>query len=322
MMVTIAQQFAYAAYGFKINSDFPHSGFTPREKDEDGADINVSIGDLSSFWGERPSPDDRWVCKENFVMFQIPDIATYLIMNGNQIIVSPCEGASPVKVRLFLDGYCMAAILLQRKIVPLHGSAVVINGKAYAIIGRSGAGKSTLTRALLERGYAFLCDDVIPVRIDRESGEILVSPAFPEQKLWQESLDGFGMESAMYDPIYQKERSHELEGETEVKTKFAIPVSKYASSPMPLGGILELVKTDHEAAGPSLLTKNEQLRAVTHHTFNQSMVADLGVLDWYFKATVELVNRVEVTKVNRSKTSFSANELASSILEFIRQERL
>ena len=38
----------------------------------------------------------------------------------------------------------MGALLMQRKILPLHGSAIAIDGKAYAFVGDSGAGKSTL----------------------------------------------------------------------------------------------------------------------------------------------------------------------------------
>ena len=41
----------------------------------------------------------------------------------------------------------------EKDILPLHGSAVAINGKAYAFMGNSGAGKSTLASALINQGY-------------------------------------------------------------------------------------------------------------------------------------------------------------------------
>ena len=37
------------------------------------------------------------------------------------------------KIRLLFLGTCMGALLIQRKILPLHGSAIEIDGKAYAI---------------------------------------------------------------------------------------------------------------------------------------------------------------------------------------------
>lgn len=322
-MIGTVQKYYYTAYGFTIACDFPHPGFAPRTGDEGPEDVTVTIGDLSSLWSEWAAPDQKYVCEERFIMFQIPEAATYLVTGGNQIIVHPMEGANPVRVRLFLDGYCMAMILLQRNILPLHGSAVAIDGKAYAIIGRSGAGKSTLTKAFLERGYSFLCDDVIPIDFTHESGQVMVSPAFPEQKLWEESLEGFGMESGTYNPIYEQEQVDDPTGTRRRRTKFAIPVSHYAAQPMPLAGIFELEKTGlEEETGVYPLHKSEQLRAVTHHTFHRSLIVDLGMQEWHFKTTVELVNRMKIQKVKRSKTSFSVPELVSSILELIGKEQV
>lgn len=57
---------------------------------------------------------------------------------GKRIVVSPIPGADERKVRLFILGTCMAVIMMQRGILPLHGSAVVIDGWAYAFVGHSG----------------------------------------------------------------------------------------------------------------------------------------------------------------------------------------
>ena len=104
------------------------------------------------------------------------------------------NGSNEDEIRLYILGTCMGAILLQRKILPLHGSAIAIDGKAYAIVGDSGAGKSTLASAFLKRGYQLLSDDVIPVTLNHANVPI-VTPAYPQQKLWLESLNHFGMES-------------------------------------------------------------------------------------------------------------------------------
>ena len=69
------------------------------------------------------------------------------------------------KIRLYILGTCMGALLMQRKILPLHGSAIAIDGKAYAFVGDSGAGKSTLASAFLSKGYKLLSDDVIAVSL-------------------------------------------------------------------------------------------------------------------------------------------------------------
>ena len=107
---------------------------------------------------------------------------------------------------------------MQRKVLPLHGSVVAINGKAYAFIGDSGVGKSTLASAFLAKGYELLSDDVIAVSLNQENCPI-INPSYPQQKLWQESLNAFGMETSQYRPVYQRE------------TKYAIPVvSKFSAN--------------------------------------------------------------------------------------------
>ena len=319
-MIRTAQQFRYQAYGFRIASDIPHPGFIAKEGNaETAADVVIRFGDLSSRWAELVPPGERGVVKERLVMFQIPDIATYLIEDGNRITVSPMEGSTLVQIRLFLDGYCMAIILLQRGILPLHGSAVAVDGKAYAIIGRSGAGKSTLAKALMEQGFSFLCDDIIPVRFCEESGKAVVSPAFPEQKLWQESLEGLGLDSGGYPVIYEKQGNEA----SEKKTKFAIPVTRFVNQTLPLEGIFELVKTnDPEKAGMRSLPMDDRLQAVTHHTFHRSLISELGKLEWHFLTTVQLINRVKVYQIQRSDASFSARELVSSMVEQIAKEPL
>lgn len=48
----------------------------------------------------------------------------------------------------------------------LHGSAVVIDGNAFAFLGPSGRGKSTMAAAFARSGYAFLTDDGLVLHRD------------------------------------------------------------------------------------------------------------------------------------------------------------
>lgn len=310
----------YKAFGFNIVSEIPLSALETTIADESYVDVEVEIGDLSTLWSELSTPGNSFVFKDEFVLFQVPNIATYLIKDGKKIIVSPMKGVTLEKTCLFINGYCMAIVLLQREIFPLHGSAVVMNGKAYAIIGHSGAGKSTLTKALLNKGFYFLTDDVIPITLSSESNHAMVMPAFPEQKLWEDSLNGFGMESSELRAIYQSGIEQDQHN-SEIRTKFAIPVSQFADKPVPLAGIFEIVKTEESAdIGIYPMQRMEQFQSLINHTYLRSLIPFLGLMECHFKTTAGLLNRTEVYKIKRSTSDFTALELVSLIIKTIDKE--
>ena len=112
------------------------------------------------------------------------ETAIYCIEDGYKITVAPLAGADEEKVRVYLLGTCMGALLMLRNTLPLHGSAVVIDGRAYAFLGDSGVGKSTLAAALVHQGYPLVSDDVIATTARESDAAPLVMPAYPQQKLW------------------------------------------------------------------------------------------------------------------------------------------
>lgn len=95
---------------------------------------------------------------------------------------------------------------MQQQTLPLHGSAIAINGRAYAIVGNSGAGKSTLASAFIQKGYKLISDDVIPVTFSDERIP-MVQPTYPQQKLWEESLNEFGLNARKYQPLFEREKN-------------------------------------------------------------------------------------------------------------------
>jgi len=59
----------------------------------------------------------------------------------------------------------------------LHASAVVIDGRALALLGPSGAGKTSLALALCRLGAGFLADDVLA--LERAEGQLIAHPGTP-----------------------------------------------------------------------------------------------------------------------------------------------
>ncbi|MCJ8009108.1 aldolase [Lederbergia wuyishanensis] len=306
-MATTLKMIINKAFGLNIISEVPLPELSIVSDSIDNVDIVIEYRDLFDLWEQSSKPNRYFSVKKNSVLFHVPNVAIYLIENGKNIYVSPSIGAHEDQIRLYLLGTCMGAILLQRKILPLHGSAIAINGKAYAIVGDSGAGKSTLASSLLNKGYQLLSDDVIPVTISQK-GFPIVTPAYPQQKLWQESLDAFGMTSTDYRPIIERE------------SKFAIPVSsKFSTEALPLAGVFELIKTNHDEIIIDPILKLERLHTLFYHTYRNFFISDLGLREWHFQITAGIANNVPIYRLQRPIDSFSANDLASLILNTIKK---
>ena len=168
-MIKTIKRTVYKAFGFTVSSEIPLQELPNIHVENDVVDIVIEKADLSTLWSENSESKEDFVIKKDLIMFHVSETALFLIKDGSRIFVSPFEGSQEDEIRLFILGTCMGAILLQRKILPLHGSAIAIEGKAYAIVGDSGAGKSTLASAFLNRGYQLLTDDVIAVSFSADN---------------------------------------------------------------------------------------------------------------------------------------------------------
>jgi len=201
----------------------------------------------------------------------------------------------------------MGALLMQRKTLPLHGSVIAIDGKAYALIGDSGAGKSTLASAFLNKGYQLLSDDVVAVSLLNKNTAI-VHPSYAQQKLWQESINELGMEVAQLSPLFERE------------TKYAVPVnSQFFPDPLPLAGVIELVKTQGEDIETTRIEGLARLYKLYRHTFRSSLISKLGLMEWHFETSTHIASGMEMFQVSRPTSRFTAHELVEVILNTIQK---
>ncbi|MBY0007033.1 aldolase [Priestia aryabhattai] len=301
-MIDTVKRTAYKAFGLTVSSELSLPELLQAGVDECEVDVVIKEADLFGLWSERSVPDDDFVIQENSVMFHIPETAFFLVENGNEILFSPMEGAHEDELRLYILGTCMGTVLLQRNILPLHGSAIAIDNKVYAIVGESGAGKSTLASAFLKRGYQLLSDDVIAITVTDENVPVVI-PAYPQQKLWMESLNEFKMESSNYRPIIDRE------------TKFAIPVqSQFANQPLPLAGVFELVKTDGDEIELHCIQKLERFYTLYTHTYRNFFVQKAGLMEWHFSTLAKIINKIELYQLRRPTSRFTAHDLSDLIL--------
>lgn len=328
----------YIAFGLRISSELnlPELILAAPEAVED---VVIRQADLTAWSGELEQAN--FVMLDERFMFQIPGTAIYAVREGKEIEVSIFSGADPDTVRLFVLGTCMGVLLMQRRILPIHGSAVVIGERAYAFVGESGTGKSTLAAAFRQAGYQMVSDDVIAVKATASSA--IVYPAYPQQKL---GLDSLLQLEALRDNKHARKRNHirsltdgnsvmpqysELGMLAGELNKYAVPaVDEFFNDPLPLGGVFELVadspiralmrEGELVAVTEQPLNVLECLHTLLQHTYRRVIIPRMGLSEWSFDTAARMARKVEGWRLLRDSSVFTASEVVQRVLELIRKE--
>ena len=302
-------EYCYKVFGLKIVCDIELPELM-EDTSREVPDVTINKDHLLDIWLGTVKNKQVFIVERNLIMFKVPELAIFRIQDGNRINYSPLIEGNNDQIRLYILGTCMGALLNQRNMLPLHGSAVAINGKAYAIVGDSGAGKSTLASALINKGFPLLTDDVIALKNNKD-GHPLVLPAYPQQKLWENSLKEFKIDSSNLSPLFERE------------TKFAVPIrDQFFNKPLPLAGIFELVTCEGEKVKLDSMNPLERLHVLFQHTYRNLFIKRLGLREWHLRYTASFATNIEMYRLTRPTSRFTANELATLIEETVLKEEL
>ena len=141
----------------------------------------------------------------------------------------------------YLLGPVLGFALRLRGVLALHASAVLIDGRAVALVGPSGAGKSTTAAAFAAAGVPVLCDDVLAVRLVGD--RVMAYPSYRLLRLWDESerlLFGTVKQLPLLTPRWEKR---------------ALPLGEafpFSRMPAPLGALLLLSPRREDEDAPRL----------------------------------------------------------------------
>jgi hypothetical protein len=182
--------FRYRAFGLLLQSALPLPELRPVP---DGHPDAAAPADVIVTLGPAPRPPapavqvvtDVWAGPDVFWM-DVPGAARFLVRHGREMIVEAQPGTAEGDIRAYLLGSALGALLHQRGVLPLHASAVEVDGRAVAFIAPSGGGKSTMAMHLQHRGHRVICDDICAVEV--ADGQARVWPGLRNLKLWRASL--------------------------------------------------------------------------------------------------------------------------------------
>jgi hypothetical protein len=114
-----------------------------------------------------------------------------------------------------------------------HASAVMIDGRAVAFVGRTGRGKSTLTASFAAAGHPVVTDDCLLLHAGPNGVEAV--PTYPSLRLWADAVEALGRPLGHWKSVAEYSRKIRLTNRPRDPIRFC-------GNPVPLGCVYLLDK--------------------------------------------------------------------------------
>jgi hypothetical protein len=220
----------YRVSGLSVESEIELSGLIAGAARRE-PQVTIRRGPVPETLPEATASGPTWQIAGKEFLLRIPDIARFLLRNGNEIVVASESDATAADIPIFILGTVFGILLHQREQIVLHASAVRVNGKAVLFCGSSGAGKSTLAAALAQRGYPLVTDDFCTLTAEGQGtggAAPLVHPDGRQLKLWAQAIERLDL---------AQQRGERVRASLE---KFYVEPSEVFTEPLALGAVYAL----------------------------------------------------------------------------------
>jgi hypothetical protein len=285
---TKGSTYSYLAYGLGIRAAIPLPELVAGEVE---GDVSVHLGRVKHPRLELPERGSTFFSpspEEDYLVW--PEVGSFLVREGNEIVVDPSPGLDERVLRIVLLGPILAVLLRQRGHLLLHASAVAVDEEAVLFLGSSGRGKSTVAAALRARGHGLVTDDVAVLRV--EESPPMVFPSFPQLKLWPEAL------------VYLGEDPEKLpQWNPYVEKRARSAATAFSTRPLPIKKIYVLKEGSTSKILP--LRPQEAFVELVRHTYGSDygLQAAMGVGSTpHFFRCESVVNKVDICSLMRQKS--------------------
>lgn len=281
--------FYYRAYDLNIASGLEFPDLMSIELGHGSPDVSISTVAAIPDLADATVRESWWQVSPSAFRMEVQDIAVYQVENGRRILVQGHPAADPADVRLFLLGSAMGALLYQRGMFPLHGSAVETPWGAMVFVGPSGIGKSTLAAHFHRAGYRLIADDVCAVTRDAH-GRLMVLPAFPHLRLKTDAVDNlYGQEASRPPSHFDVD-------------KFILPLGEgHASEPVPLGAVHVLKDADSGDPSLSSLHGFESIQALSDNLYRPYFLQGMQTRGEVLRLAGEIAQSAAILQLSRHR---------------------
>jgi hypothetical protein len=236
-------------------------------------------------------------------LLTLDHVAKYLVEDGNCITIEPAPGVTDDEVRLFLMSAVWSALLLQRGLLPIHGSALRVKEGAIILAGPTGNGKSTLAAALMGQGYPLIADELCALAV-REDSPPLLLPGFPQLLLWEDSLRRLTKDILQLVPVRPGLK------------KYTLPLENcMPQGSLPLERLYILAVGNKPSLNISPFQGMKKIHALIDCTYRVHHVAGHGLSAAHFKQCAEAARFIDVKRIERMEILFDIDSLVKRLTE-------
>ena len=296
-----ASMFSYSAYGLNIESELVLPELSPGI--EGSPDVIIRTGRVEDFEPNIRERNHRADIDD--IRFSYDEAGRFRVRRGGEIVIDPVADADTRFLRVCLLGPVLAALLHQRGLLVLHGSAITIGGLAIAFLGGKGWGKSTLAAYMQSRGNGFLTDDVVAVNADC-AGAVQLIPGFPHLKLWPNSAAYLGMDPEKMVRLHPDldKRGHRLN-------------SGFSTGPRDLSSIYVLDIGEEEEI--ERIEPREALIELVRHTYLAKYLEPTGTASLHLRQCGKVISSVPVYYLRRRPSLLRLPEIAELLEDHVAQ---
>lgn len=232
-----------------------------------------------------------------------PDLS-FRIAGGRQIEVWARRSHSRRAARAVLLGVAFSALLYQRRLWPLHVSAVRVGEGVWLFGGASGEGKSTLAAWLLSHYLLPIVSDDSGVSRIVDS-RVLFSPGSRTLRLLPEALPHTFPEAAG------------LKSDFERKHHLRLPVADKSADFPVLGLVMLQSSEDAAACAISRITGSDALQAIRTSLFKPVEGRNLCSPQDMLRFAVDFLDRVPVYRMVRRRSFADYGAQIRPLLELL-----
>lgn len=278
----------YCIYGMHLASDIEFPQLVKEQDESSKVDLVIEEDIIDDLLKDKANEKD-WELGDNYSWF-VNRVAWYEITNGNQIKYQLKPERNIPYLRSFLLGLAISMLIMQRKMLAVHCSAVYDQDGAILVAGESGSGKSTLTTELLRSGYTLAADDMIAVGLDEQQNAIAY-PAFPFQKLCRDAAIRAG---------YDTEKLIYID---EDKDKFLVPYEgDFSLNPIKVKKLVWLSAYQGEEAMSREIEGLDKVKLLYQNLFlRQLLKIDKVVNPKVFHLCLEIASKIDIKMIVRPK---------------------